>query len=157
MNRRDNQRGGVVVFAVVGILLVGLLAGALYVGKQRSEVAKQNAPKPIAIDTEMEATSAAKTKQSDTKASPPQQATKDSKPASTPSTPSTSSTSTTRNTAPSATPAPASVARSGPSAVVPATGPSDVALIVVVASVVTFVSAVFYRSNLQLRRSALSR
>ena len=155
MNSRVNQRGGIVVFAVVGVLLVGLLAGALYVGKQRSEVAKQNAPKPIAIDTEKEATTSKNKPQSEAKPSQAQQ--------NTPATPAqsssgnTSSTATTRTSTPKSTPAPASVAQSGPSAVVPATGPSDIAVSVVVMSVVTFVAAVFYRSGLQLRRSALSR
>lgn len=156
MNRRDNQRGGIVVFAVVGVLLVGLLAGVLYVSKQRSEVAKQNAPKPIAIDTEKEATTTNKDKQqSETKPSQSQQNTPATPPQS--SSGNTSSTSTTRANTPNSTAAPANVAQSGPSAMVPATGPSDVAIPAIVTSVVTFVAVVFYRSSLQLRRSALGR
>jgi hypothetical protein len=152
MNTRDNQRGGIVLFAVIGVLLASLLAGALYFGKQQSEVAKNNTPTPIAIDTEKEATESAN---GATNASKPEAA--ENKPA-TPAKPSPS----TQTPASPATPKPAAprvatVPNSGPSEPLPSTGPAETALGILIVMAISFIVLAFIQSSRRLRRSALSR
>lgn len=152
MNTRDNQRGGIVVFAVVGVLLAGLLAGALYVGRQQSEVAK--APTPIAIDTEKEATETGKGVESAPKGE------EQDKPASTPGTtqqPRPSAPATTPGSSAQTGPRVSSVATTGPSEPLPSTGPADTLLGMGVIMAVSFVGLAFVQSNHRLRRSALNR
>lgn len=145
MNTRDNQRGGIVAFAIIGILLAGLLAGGLYISKQQARIAQENTPPPIAIDTEKEANETEDTlggpKKDESETSTPPPATTTPKPAtgSTPSTPRVS------------------VPVSGPSEPLPSTGPSDIFLSAFAAMAITFVSLLFVRSSARLRHSALSR
>jgi len=150
MNTRDNQRGGIVVFAVVGVLLAGLLVGALYLGKHQADIAKENAPAPVAIDTEKEATKAGKgtadTKKNQAENKP---AASPAKPSSPSQTPATSSTQT-------STPSTAAVANTGPSNVA-STGPEDTFLGIVVVTAMSFAGLAFIQSNTRLRRSALNR
>jgi flagellum-specific peptidoglycan hydrolase FlgJ len=155
MSRRNNERGGIVVFAVVGVLLVGFLAGALYLGKQGGETAKQNKPAPIAIDTEKEATkdaeSSTRTPKEEAESKPATPAPAPEKPEPQQQTPAPATPST--STAPSRV---ATVPNSGPSQVA-ATGPSDSLLSAAVVVAVSFVSLVFIQSTTRLRRSALNR
>jgi len=152
MKTRDNQRGGIVVFAVIGVLLVGLLAGALYVGKQQAELAKKGAPAPIAVDTEKEATEAAK----GTEETPKEEAGTKPTPAPAKPSPQTQAPATPANPAPAA-PRVATVPNSGPSEPLPSTGPADVFLSIGVIMAISFIGLAFIQSNLRLRRSALSR
>lgn len=153
MNTRDNQRGGIVVFAVVGVLLAGLLAGALYVGKQQTGIAKKDTPAPIAIDTEKEATEAAKgtekTPKQEAESNPAQNPVKPAPQAQAPAKPAPTGAA---STGPSVT----SVANSGPS-VVASTGPADMAFGIVIVTAISFAALAFIQSGLRLRRSALSR
>jgi len=150
MNTRDNQRGGIVVFAVVGVLLVGLLAGALYLGKHQADIAKENTPAPVAIDTEKEATEAGKGA-TDTKKDQAE-----NKPAPSPAKPSAPSQAPATSSTQTSTPSPATVPNSGPSQVA-STGPVDTLLSVGVVTAVSFVGLAFVQSNARLRRSALNR
>lgn len=153
MNTRDNQRGGIVVFAVVGVLLVGLLAGALYVSKQQAETAKDGASAPIAIDTEKEATESGKGTEGTPKGA------EQDKPASTPGTTQQprSSAPTTPGSSAQTGPRVSSVATSGPSEPLPSTGPADTFLGIGVVMAISFVGLAFIQSNSRLRRSALNR
>lgn len=147
MNTRDNQRGGIVIFAIIGVLLVSLLAGSLYVGKHQAELAKKDTPSPIAIDTEKAATEAAKgaaeTPKSGAENKPTPSPTKPSPQTQTPTAPTT--------------PRVAVVPNSGPSEPLPSTGPADTFLGICAIMIVSFISLAFIQSSLRLRRSALSR
>lgn len=148
MNTRDNQHGGIVIFAIIGILLVSLLAGALYVGRHQARLAEQDKPAPVAIDTEKDT---AKTSNEEA-ATPPKE---ESKPAPAPSTPAANP------QTPSTTPAPttprATVPTSGPSESLPAAGPSDVFAGIGVITTIAFVGFAFLQSSARLRRAALGR
>ncbi len=153
MRTQNTERGGIVVFAVVGILLVGLLAGGLYLGKRDARMARDTTP-IVAIDTEKQATEKelAVKKQEEKKdtAAPTVTATPRTTPTAKPTTPTPSS--STPAPATPVTPAPASRATTLPSA-----GPSDTMFGIVMAVSLTFAGLAFVQSASRLRRSALSR
>lgn len=150
MDSRDNQHGGIVVFAVIGVLLVGLLAGALYMGRQQARIAEENTPAPIAIDTEKDATDATGEEKP---AAAPAKDESETKPAPAP----TPKPQTPVTTPTPAAPRVATVPTSGPSEALPSTGPSDTLLSVGIIVAISFVGFAFVQSNARLRRSALNR
>lgn len=155
-----NQRGGIVVFGIVTLVLVGLLAGGLYVSKQQARTARETdtttpqvsapaATKKTSEETKKDATPT--TPDSQTATTTPQPAS--TTPASTATTP--AATSTTPATPTTTTESTTRVASAGPSAPLPATGPKDVALITVGLGVLGFTIYSLYRSRRDLQRAAL--
>ena len=142
-----NQRGGIVSFGIVTLVLLGLLAGGLYVSKHQARVARDSdtttpqvsTPQKDA-DTKKEATPA-KTKPVATPAKKPATQTPATAPAATPATAPTASV--------------PRVASTGPSSPLPATGPADTALITFSLSILGFTGYQLYRSHRSLQRAAL--
>lgn len=150
MNIQDKERGGIVVFAIVGVLLAGLLIGGLYLSKNQARIARDNESPTVAIDTAKEAEEAEEKSPATTK-----DETKNT-PAPAPSTPAPKPDTSTKPATPAAPSVPSTrLPTSGPSSAVPATGPADTFLGIVVVTTITFVSFVFFQSNSRLRRSAL--
>lgn len=145
-----NQRGGIVSFGIVTLVLLGLLAGGLYMSKNQARVARDtdtttpqvSAPQKD-TDNDKEATPT-ETKPAETPAKKPAAQAPAAAPAPTPAaSPSATTASTSR------------VASTGPSAPLPATGPADTALVTFGLSILGFTGYGLYRSRRSLQRAAL--
>lgn len=144
---QSRQSGGIVTFAIVAVVLAGLLAGGLYMSKQQGRVATNGGPtqsQPAPNDQTARPETAKQNNgapAAPAKPSEPEQ----SKPAPSTQPPQTSSTSTSQP-----------VASTGPTEV-PSTGPTETALVSGVFGVLAFAGYRLAVSRRGLRRSALSR
>lgn len=154
----SNQRGGIVSFGIVAVVLVGLLAGGLFLSKNQARVARDT-------DTTTPQVATPKTSDKSTK-----DATKsdNESPASTaepkPATPAAEPAPTVAPAAqPVLTPTPATpaattqVASTGPSAELPATGPADAAIVTLALSALAFTGYRLRESRRGVQRAALRR
>lgn len=145
---KDNQAGGIVSFVVVGLVLVGLLAGGLYYSKYQGRQARNNETSTPQVTTT--------TSDKKDEAKPENMAGQ---------TPQPTSPSGSNQTAPKATPQPTPapaqptdrVATTGPSEDIPSTGPRETSAVVLVVSLLTFAATAFVHSRRQLRTTSLRR
>lgn len=147
---KNNQAGGIVGFVVIGLVLVSLLAGGLYVSKTQGRQAREN-------DTSTPQVAAPQKPKETTKPAPKQQT-----PHSTDQKGKTAPAGNTSQPAQNSTTRPApqptnQVATTGPSDDIPSTGPGETAATVLMLSVLSFTTYKFVQSRRDVYRSALKR
>ena len=148
-----NQRGGIVSFIIVGVVLAGLLGGALFFSKQQGRQARDATPAPQIAKNSDNSSDSTKKDDKPAETAPKIDTTKSDQPATTavpttpkpatPTAPATSSTSTDR------------VANTGPSAELPSTGPAETTAVVIALGALTFAGYKFMTARRSLRASAL--
>ena len=127
----NNQRGGIVSFVVVGVVLAGLLAGALYLSKQQGREARNDTPAPQIAEQNTDKQKAP-TEKSDVKSTDQQTSN---------TTDNSSNSSSTGNRTSDESQAPRStdrVANTGPSENIPSTGPVETVATVTALAGLTF-------------------
>lgn len=148
----SNQRGGIVSFIVVGVVLVGLLAGGLYVSKHQARVARDtdtSGPQIATKDT-------TGNKKADPKVGTVVPGSADTKQGSVPQTTAPTQVQGSKPQTPT-TPSTEHVANTGPSEPLPSTGPGETGLVTVVLSILAFTGYRFVQTRRDMRRAALRR
>lgn len=152
---KNNQAGGIVSFVVIGLILVGLLAGGLYFSKSQGRVARENDTTTSQVATEQKAE---ETTKPEAKEETPRATEQQGQTAPTGSTTQPAQNNTSR---PSANPqAPSDtnrVATTGPSDTLPATGPGETFATIMALAILSFTTFKFVRSRRDLLHSALRR
>lgn len=152
----SNQRGGIVSFGIVAVVLVGLLAGGLYLSKYQARVARDTDTTTPQVATPKASEKSTKdTKKSDSESTASTAEPKPATPAAEPA----------PTVAPAAQPAPTpatpaattQVASTGPSAELPATGPADAAIVTLALSALAFTGYRLRESRRGVQRAALRR
>ena len=126
----NRQHGGIMVFALVAVVLVGLMLGGLYLSKQQARVARGATPSggTITFDDQPYQSAAGNTKE--------ESSTNQQQPAASSS-----------NTGP--------VAVTGPSETIPASGPTETFIVLVAMTITVFALMHFLRSQRVLLQTAL--
>ena len=147
----NNQRGGIVSFVVVGVVLAGLLAGALYLSKQQGREARTDTPAPQIAERNTDTQKAPAEKPAEKKENP-QTNNETSNGGQSNGSSNDRSTSQTGDQTPGSTDR---VANTGPSSDIPSTGPVETVATVIALTGMTFALYRHGSSRRDLRHSAL--
>jgi len=147
-NQSDSQRGGILAFLLVGVLLTVLLAGGIYASKNQGRNA---ATQPVSTNTQPDTSKkdAGTTTKDQSKTPAEDMAKKPDQATPKPATPTTPAPSTPK---PTTSPQPSGIANTGPSEIA-STGPTDT-LLSIVALALTAGGASAYRRSVQRMRLA---